>query len=62
MKALALMLCSCSPSLPLSASDWTTATEAAALLGLPIEPGPAITVTWSPTAQTTDRSGSVTRA
>lgn len=52
-----LMLCACSPSLPLSASDWTTAEQAAEILGLPIEPGPVLSVQWSETAQTTDRSG-----
>lgn len=51
------MLCSCSPALPLDASDWTTAQQAAELLGLPIQPGPAVSVEWSDRAQTHDRSG-----
>jgi hypothetical protein len=51
------MLCACTPALPLDASDWTTAEGAAEILGLPIEPGPAVSVTWSETAQTADRSG-----
>lgn len=52
-----LALAACSPALPLDASDWTTAQEAAELLGLPVEPGPAISVEWSERAQTTDRTG-----
>lgn len=55
--ALAMALASCTPALPLSASDWTTAERAAELLGLPIEPGPVLSVEWSETAQTTDRRG-----
>jgi hypothetical protein len=49
-----LLLCACSPALPLSASDWTTAEEAAELLGLPIEPGHVVVVTWSERAQAED--------
>lgn len=52
-----LLLCSCSPTLPVHASDWTTAERAAELLGLPIEPGPVLSVEWSEHAQTTDRRG-----
>lgn len=57
MRTALLMLCACTPALPLSASDWTTAEQAADLLGIPIEPGPVLSVEWSETAQATDRRG-----
>lgn len=57
MSRLALLLVACAPALPLDAPDWTTAQEAASILGIPIEPGHVVTITLSPVAQTTDRKG-----
>ena len=53
-----LLLCACSPSLPVSSSDWTTVEEAAEILGVPVEPARrGLVVEWSDVALTTDATG-----
>lgn len=47
----------CGPALPMEASDWTTAQEAAVLLGLPLEQGPAVRVQWGDPPLTLDDTG-----